>query len=267
MAWWLLGAGLFAIALPFLGFALLGRRWRLSWRAFGIGAATFFVAQVVLRLPWIGPLTAWLQRHGASTPPAALGVVLLAAVTAGLFEEGARYLAYRLALPRPRPGEALAMGLGHGGLESILLVGLNGVVTAALLLVLAAHPSALPAALAEQLRRGVAPALAGGPALPLLGALERLSALALQVALSVVVAVAVLRRSFALWLGAFGVHTGVDALAGFLPLWTRSLPLTEAAVLAAALLAAAWALRLLRSDAWPGSGEEAPAATGPAGTS
>ncbi|MDI3317592.1 MAG: hypothetical protein QJR14_08270, partial [Bacillota bacterium] len=87
------------------------------------------------------------------------------------------------------------------------------------------------------------------------------SALTLQVAMSVVVGVAVLRRSFALWLAAFGIHTGADALAGVLPLWTRSLPVTEAAVFAVAVLVGVWAVRLLRSDVWP-AGETA-AGTGP----
>ena len=52
---------------------------------------------------------------------------VLAAFSAGIFEEGGRWLLFRRFLKNSSPIDALAFGIGHGGTEAFLLVGLNAV--------------------------------------------------------------------------------------------------------------------------------------------
>jgi uncharacterized membrane protein YhfC len=133
-----------------------------------------------------------------------------AAVTAGLFEEGGRWLAFRWVVP---PAErhwrtALMLGAGHGGLESmaigfVALAGLAGYLAITLLPPEALH---LEASQIEQVRKQFGDAQGWEP---LLGAWERLGALTIQVALSVMVLQA-FGRGRRWWWYALGGHTLID---------------------------------------------------------
>jgi uncharacterized membrane protein YhfC len=46
-------------------------------------------------------------------------------LTSGIFEESARYIAYRFLVPDHNIENGLTYGAGHGGMESILIVGIN----------------------------------------------------------------------------------------------------------------------------------------------
>ncbi|AHB50201.1 hypothetical protein W911_10840 [Hyphomicrobium nitrativorans NL23] len=185
------------------------------------GAGTFLLAQAV-RLPLLQGLTALLQSGALPLPPPAYLAVFniaILAVTAGLFEEGARYLAYRHAIPDARSwNAAVTFGVGHGGIESILL----GCLMAWQLAALPAGPDTLPWAV------------------PFLGAVERVFALALHVALAVVVLQAITRRNLAWLAAAIGAHAaanaiGVSVLAGYGPIAAEA-ALGLVAVLALAVL-------------------------------
>jgi uncharacterized membrane protein YhfC len=101
----------------------VARRRGAGWALFGMGALTF-VASQVLHIPfnWL-VLQRWqlLPTDTAVT----LNLVLLAAflgLSAGVFEEGARYVTYRWWAKDARTwGRGLMLGAGHGGVESILL--------------------------------------------------------------------------------------------------------------------------------------------------
>jgi uncharacterized membrane protein YhfC len=136
--------------------------------------------------------------------------LIFAAFTAGLFEEGGRWLAFRFAIqPAQRHWRtALMLGAGHGGLESIGigLLALTGLVGYLAITLLPAEMFGSYAAQVEQGHKQFA-ALRGWE--PLLGAWERLGALAIQVALAVLVLQAFLRgRRW--WWYALAAHTIVD---------------------------------------------------------
>ncbi len=90
-----------------------------------IGAAVFFVFQVITRIPLIQivlPQMQWYQDMRNNLWVYALFLGL----TAGLFEEVGRYLAFSLILKKHHDWKnAVAFGIGHGGIEAILLVGLT----------------------------------------------------------------------------------------------------------------------------------------------
>jgi uncharacterized membrane protein YhfC len=52
-------------------------------------------------------------------------LIALPSLTAGVFEETARYIAYRFLLKEHNMENGLIYGVGHGGIESIMLVGVN----------------------------------------------------------------------------------------------------------------------------------------------
>lgn len=183
----------FGIPLGALAFLLV--RDRSCAFAFGLGVIGFLVSQVLMRLPLLAMLgqSAWFTVFTVTQP---LVYAFALAGSAALFEETARFLLLRTRRKAPfRLGIPIAYGLGHGGLEA-MLVGANSV---ALL--------ALPDQLAPL---GFSIVLAG---------IERIGALMVQVALSIIVYVAVKRCSVAPFLAALLLHTVVDlgALAASTP--------------------------------------------------
>lgn len=211
------GITLAALVLLPLGLALYARR-RLGvgWRYFGYGALIFLLFQLLTRVPAVTAAQAALAPALRASPLLNWAWLAVLALTAGLFEEVGRYVGYRWLMGREEKtwAKAVLYGLGHGGIESILLVG--GAKLATLVAVLTLTPAqleALPpegrAAAQQQLA-----AIAAQPGwFPLLTVWERLGALALHVALAVVVLQVFVRGSLA-WLGlAIGAHAGFDFLA------------------------------------------------------
>jgi len=90
-----------------------------------IGAAVFFLFQIVFRIPLITlilPNMQWYKDMSANLWMSALFL----GFTAGLFEEVGRYLAFILVLKKHQDWKnAVAFGIGHGGIECIILVGLS----------------------------------------------------------------------------------------------------------------------------------------------
>ena len=199
-----------ALLLPFLLGHLWRRRSGARWGSFGAGALVFFVSQVVLRFPWQIPLGKYMFAHYSGQEPAWSIFLLSAALTAGIFEELGRYVGYRTLLKREQtPRAAVMFGLGHGGIEAILIVGLS---LAGLLIAWAlASVGRLPAGPALEAIRAQVTGLTFAKGL--LAGVERISAMAVQVGLSLIVLQAFARRRFRWVLLAIGLHFVVDAVA------------------------------------------------------
>jgi membrane protease YdiL (CAAX protease family) len=105
------------IALPLLPAVLARRRYGVGWRYFLIGALVFFVAQILLRLPAMHVIQLLIAAELRSAPSLVWGWLVVAAVTAGIFEEVGRYLGFRIFL-RHEPktwAKGVMVGLGHRG--------------------------------------------------------------------------------------------------------------------------------------------------------
>ncbi len=206
-------AGAIDILAPLALAVFLARRLGGRWRYWAIGVLVFLLSQAVTRVPAM----IWFQ-----TLPSVQAVLkqpvwswlffFFAAFTAGLFEEGGRWLAFRFLVP---PGErswrtALMLGAGHGGLESVLLGGLALLAALAFYLALVYLPPETFGAAKTQLEplRAEFIGLQGWE--PLLGAWERCCALLIQLALTVLVVQAFLRGRRRWWWYALGAHTLVD---------------------------------------------------------
>jgi len=93
-----------------------------------LGVATFMLSQLSLRLPLLPLLTLALRDVNLSPSSAIVwffnAVVL--SFSAGLFEEWGRWFFLRHLARRVRSfREGVMFGLGHGGIEAIVLVSLN----------------------------------------------------------------------------------------------------------------------------------------------
>jgi uncharacterized membrane protein YhfC len=236
------------IALPIVVGIYLSRRYRMGWRLWWIGAGTFILSQVG-HIPFNAALTLLFNRGFLPSPPPEYQLIfnsILLGLSAGLWEEIFRYGAFRWWAKDARSwSKALMMGDGHGGIEAILL---GVLVLINYIIMWAAQGMDLSAYLqADQL-----PILEEQVAIywsipwydSMLGALERVSALTIQISLSVIVLQVFLRRNLVWLLIAIGWHALVDALSVYLAS-TQSVYLVEAviAVLALISLGAIFALR------------------------
>lgn len=185
-----------------------------------IGAATFFVFAMVLEAV-VHKLVLTGDR-GAAIQGNVLYYALYGGLMAGLFEETGRFLAMKFLLKK-EPSEtktAVAYGIGHGGLEVILIFALSMVslLTMAVMIntgmtdmLLEKAPEASQAQLSEQFEQ--LKSVSAGTYL--YGLWERISALILHIGLSILVWVAVRKGGKWLWFfpAAILLHALVDGLA------------------------------------------------------
>ena len=120
--------GLLMIALPLALATYLTRRFRLGWRLFWIGAATFMLSQA-LHIPFnfvvLNTFLADLLDPSAIRIENLVLAGILAGLSAGVFEEFARYFIYRWWAKDARSWrKGLLLGAGHGGIEAIIFGGL-----------------------------------------------------------------------------------------------------------------------------------------------
>ncbi|MDO5683541.1 MAG: YhfC family glutamic-type intramembrane protease [Propionibacteriaceae bacterium] len=223
-----------------------GRHW--LWTSFGLGILTFAVTQLLTRIPLITSVLPVLPEWRALLSHAVLAALVLG-FSAALFEETGRLIVMSTVLKRHRRTHAdgVAFGLGHGGLEAFVLVGLSlaGVLVLGIMVKMgrwgalaATMPPDAAAALATQLGGvSVLGAVAGG--------LERFSAIALHIALSVLVLLGIVRgKAGAAWLLAMVIHGGVNFIA-VVALSVLGWPVlaVEGLLLGVAAISIAWVIR------------------------
>jgi uncharacterized membrane protein YhfC len=222
------------MALP-LGLAIfLARRYKAGWRLFGVGVGSFIVSQV-FHIPfnrWVlEPVVSGLGLSLSQEGLQLAAVALLYGLSAGLFEEITRALGYRFFIKEKRDWvSGLMYGAGHGGIEAILV---GALALAAFVQIMALRgadlSSVIPPDQVDLARSQIEAYWAMPWYQAILGAVERLSALPVQVSLSILV-LQVFRRKRAWWLGlAIGWHTLVDAVAVF-AMQTWNVYITEAIV-------------------------------------
>lgn len=196
----------------------LTRKFNLGWRLYWIGGALFIISQI-LHIPFNIFLQQLFVRGFLPLPPdeyQLLFSAILVGLSAGLFEEITRYVGLRWWAKDARSwGKGLLFGAGWGGMEAIIffvvVMLLNYIVFMALrtddLSTLLSPEQLLPLQQGLDLFWGVAWYDS------LLGALERILVLPIQMALTIMVLQVFLRgQSRWLWL-AIAWHALVNAVA------------------------------------------------------
>ncbi len=207
--------GLLMIALPLALGVVLARRWRLSWGLFGAGAATF-VASQFLHLPFNNlVLTPFVTERGmfAAGGLAFIAAALLYGLSAGVFEEVARFVVMRRWVPDVRTlPNALMFGAGHGGGEAIIL---GGFVLYGFFQAVALRGTNLAKTLPPEQVDIVAAQMALYWSMPwykaLLGAVERAGAICFHLSASAMVLQSVRRGGWGWLAGAVAWHTLFNA--------------------------------------------------------
>ena len=254
------------LALPVLLLLVWNRRTGAGLRGAGIGAAVFVGAVLLLeRLLHLLVLTADTPVRAFVTGNAWV-YALYAGLAAGVFEECGRYAAFRLFLLKRRAGRAQAVmyGIGHGGAEMLLVGAQTMANNLILLLVLRlvgaqALEAAFPAGQADALLRAGEALRALAPGDVLLGALERVSALLLQLSLSVFVFAAARDRRRVLLPAAIALHAAADIPAALYQAGRlANLPALEAGLFLLSLAAGVCAALLYRR--LPAQGQDGGAA-------
>lgn len=205
----------FILPLAFLvGYALRHKKQGI-WSAWLLGALGFFVPQILIRFPILTALSrtdgflAFAQNHTLI-----YGFAL--AFTAGLFEVVGRYAVARMLKKNLTYRRALAAGLGHGGIEAIIITGLAYISNLVLLVMLqtgnldaqiaqAADPTALLTAKDALMHTHWAMFLLAG--------FERLLAMTCHVAMSMMVCYGVHSGKATPTIFAFAMHVCVDCVA------------------------------------------------------
>jgi uncharacterized membrane protein YhfC len=205
-------SALVATAGPPIAAIAWSRRTGARAKHFALGAGTFFVSQCVLRLPWQIALGVWLQPKLAGHVGLQAAWLAASAATASLFEEGGRALTIRWLVTDERSFRAgVMLGLGHGGFESMLLVGLSMAANVALYLLLGLG---VPTGLPPDAVAKIVPVLAAvTPSAALAGGVERALTVPFHVGCSALVMEGFRRGAVARWLAAaLSLHFSADFL-------------------------------------------------------
>ena len=227
-----------------------------------LGAAGFFVTQMVIRVP----ILMVLQNQSWFVAFSQKNLVLYAfalAFTAGLFELAGRFAVAKLMAKNLTFRRSLAAGLGHGGIEAMLLVGMTYVNN--LIYIVMINSGAFEPLIAEAAAMGVdvtqlemikTQLISASPALFLLASLERVLTMVCHTAMSLIVCYGVVsRKTLPCLLICLGIHTLLDLTAGVAMLANGSLNqfgmyLIIYLILAMAAVLSLLMIRKLRSR-WP----------------
>ena len=226
------------IAVP-LGIMLFLARAGGSWRDFLVGAVTFIV--FAMGLERIFHLLILQSGAGAAIQGNIWIYGLYGGLAAGAFEETGRFLAFRTVL-RSREARitSLAYGIGHGGIEAFLIAGLT--MASNLILGLTySHGGSIP----SEIVPAVESLLEIPPTMFLWSGFERLMAMALHMALSILVFASVRTGRRWLYPAAILIHAAVDFMAvvsnAYLPVAA-----TEMLVMALTAAASLWAAQIYK---------------------
>jgi uncharacterized membrane protein YhfC len=209
--------GVLMVAIPLTLAIILSQRWKLGWRIILVGAATFILSQVG-HIPFNALMT-WLLGKTALVNLSVQGALFFNAIflglSAGFFEELSRYGMFRWWLKDAHTWrKGILAGIGHGGVEAIIL---GGLALFSMIQLLAARTMDLstvysgePLQIAlEQVRTYWSATWYDS----MLGSVERLFTIVVQISLAVIVVQSFIRKQNRwLWL-AIGYHALIDAVA------------------------------------------------------
>jgi uncharacterized membrane protein YhfC len=233
----------FPIGLAFWAVRKLGSRWAVV----GIGALAFVLSQVI-HVPLLVGLQPLLQTAGFTSLPPTVNLVLTGlfyGFLAGICEEPMRWLAYKVIKEKgQQPNSSVVLGIGHGGVESVVLVGVS--VAATFFTMLSIRSSGMP--MAGISMETMQQYFAMDWYLPLAGAVERLSTLAIHIGMSVVVWKAVRHRSWKWLFAAVLLHTIYDGIAVILSLSAVNIWIIEGMFVLFAILSLVWTIRTIKTE-------------------
>ena len=239
-------AALVGIAVPVALAWWLVRKFHVRWQPIAVGAGVFVLFALVLepilhQVVLKGP-------HGSSIMGNVWYYALYGGLAAGLFEETGRFLGMKFLLRR-EPSSALpgvGYGVGHGGMEMLMIFGITMISNLVVSVMMnAGQTDLLLANVPEEAREQTLAQFSQLESLTAgslaIGLWERISALVLQLGLSLMVWTAVRRGGKWLWLfpAAILLHALVDGVAVIL---SKTVSMVEVEVVICAIAIAVGAM-------------------------
>jgi uncharacterized membrane protein YhfC len=214
------------IVLPIVLAFYVTRRFSLPWRLIFAGGLTFIVSQI-FHIPFLYGLTAMFTNGILPAIPqawASLFNAIVLGLLAGIFEETARWILFRFILKDAKTWEqGVVVGTGYGGTEAII-IGILALTAVVNMIVLrnADLSAMVPPEQLEITRQKVAEFWSVPVYMAILGLIERVFTICIQISLTIMVLYSVVyRKPVWFWIALFW-HALVDALAVYL------MPLTGA---------------------------------------
>ncbi|HET6871356.1 MAG TPA: YhfC family glutamic-type intramembrane protease, partial [Sporolactobacillaceae bacterium] len=176
--------------------------------------------------------------------------VLYAGLAAGIFEEVGRYIGFKLFLKdKTRYGDGLSLGIGHGGMEALLVGAFAGIYA-----IIFAHminsgtmPDVSSQVSSAQLADIKHHFVSQGFGTYFIAGIERIVAVIIQMFLSLVVLLAIRRDSFKYVLYAIGLHAVFDFVpAMYQATIIRSLWISEVILIIFGIIAAFMIFKMKR---------------------
>ncbi|MGG8360856.1 YhfC family glutamic-type intramembrane protease [Bacillus cereus] len=173
--------------------ALLYAFWKKRYFPYMLGVLAFVVSQILIRIPILNYLNGTSTDFQMFSVTQPVLFVLLLSLSAGIFEEIARFIAMRYFMKQRDWQSGFLFGAGHGGIEAVLIVGIPVI---SLLLSQTVIPN--------------------GDSY-YFGGIERVFAMVLHIGLSFIVLQAVVQKKFRYVVFAILIHGAVNTLAGIIP--------------------------------------------------
>jgi uncharacterized membrane protein YhfC len=185
---------------------------RISAMSVLVGGLTFVISQIVLRMPLLQLLQS--QSWYAVMAKNIWIYALFLGLTAGIFEEVGRFLGFKFLLKKKLEWKnGIAFGIGHGGIEAIIITGLtyiNNIVFS--LMINSGAFDKISGTFAPGLSDYIVNALANtSPAMFLVGGFERVFAIIAHIAFSIIVLYGVKNKKGVYIIYAILAHTLLDA--------------------------------------------------------
>ncbi|MHC1782120.1 MAG: YhfC family intramembrane metalloprotease [Anaerolineaceae bacterium] len=229
-----ISAILIEILFPFALGIWFVRKFGASWKIFGVGVLTFIASQII-HLPLLFGWDYAVPRLAASLPSTVMAIInaVVLGLAAGICEETARWVGFKLLKSRAKSvGSGLMAGAGHGGVESII-IGLMVLVNYVLFMIISSGKGdqfGLPMEMQMSMAQQMYAYISMPWYMPLIGAVERIFALALHLTLSIMVWQAFKNRSWGWFIGAVLWHTFVDGAAVIMSTYQFNLWLIEGVI-------------------------------------
>lgn len=221
------------------------RKHRISFKAVLVGAVVFVVFQNLLRIPILNALSTqmWFKVLQMN----AWGHSLFLGITAGLFEEIGRFIGFKYFLKdRLEWKNGIAYGVGHGGIEAIIFMGLvyiNNLVYS-IYINSGKFDSIIGSRLPQNIVLPIKSALINSsPFIFLYGGIDRLIVITIQIALSLVVLYAVLYKKYSYLVIAIVLHTLVDFPSGVMSAMGVNMWIVESYLLICAVISIIFIIR------------------------
>lgn len=213
-------SAILAFLVPIAIIVVMGVKRKLNWKAMLFGALLFVVFVLILeRIMHYFVLGANPTQSIIYKNPVLY--MLYGGFAAGIFEETARLLCFKYLL-KVRDNESIytgvSYGLGHGGIEAILLGGIAAVgnlVTSVMLNggMLKSVTAAMSGQQLDTFNQGINGLINTPSYMFMISGVERMVALVLQIALSLFVFKAVMEKKWQYFAYAILIHAGIDMFA------------------------------------------------------